>query len=145
MTNELVLERTSNLVMPTHYVELDMDEMSYVIGGISTSAVAAIIDVGLFAICGAINLSIKMAGWMCKGAAKNYIKKKAPTWAKTLLKISGISAAIQGIGGNLSTVVTMFNDVSVWIDRIATALSIGGIIATILDVCDGSWDGQICF
>ncbi len=33
MTNEMVLERTSNLVMPSHYVELDSDEMSYVDGG----------------------------------------------------------------------------------------------------------------
>ena len=33
MTNEMVLERTSNLVMPLHYVELDRDEMSYVDGG----------------------------------------------------------------------------------------------------------------
>ena len=33
MTNEMVLERKSNLVMPSHYVELDRDEMTYVEGG----------------------------------------------------------------------------------------------------------------
>jgi hypothetical protein len=33
MTNEMVLQRTSNLVMPTHYIELDCEEMSYVYGG----------------------------------------------------------------------------------------------------------------
>lgn len=33
MTNEMVLQRTSNLVMPTHYMELDKEEMSYVEGG----------------------------------------------------------------------------------------------------------------
>ncbi len=33
MTNALVLNKTSNLVMPSHYVELDSDEMSYVEGG----------------------------------------------------------------------------------------------------------------
>lgn len=33
MTNAAVLNKTSNLVMPMHYVELDMDEMSYVEGG----------------------------------------------------------------------------------------------------------------
>lgn len=33
MTNEMVLERTSCLVMPSHYVELDEKEMSYVDGG----------------------------------------------------------------------------------------------------------------
>lgn len=33
MTNAMVLERTSNLVMPSHYIELDIDKMSYVDGG----------------------------------------------------------------------------------------------------------------
>lgn len=33
MTNNTVLSNVSNLVMPTHYVELDNDEMSYVDGG----------------------------------------------------------------------------------------------------------------
>lgn len=33
MTKEMVLERKSNLVMPSHYVELDSEEMSYVEGG----------------------------------------------------------------------------------------------------------------
>lgn len=33
MTNEMVLERTSNLVMPSNCVELDMDEVAYVDGG----------------------------------------------------------------------------------------------------------------
>lgn len=37
MTNAMVLERTSNLVMPSHYVELDDEEMSYVDGGIYVS------------------------------------------------------------------------------------------------------------
>lgn len=34
MTNAAVLNKASNLVMPTHYVELDRDEMSYVEGGV---------------------------------------------------------------------------------------------------------------
>ena len=33
MRNTAVLNRTSNLVMPSHYVELDRDEMSYINGG----------------------------------------------------------------------------------------------------------------
>ncbi|MCM1367577.1 MAG: hypothetical protein NC184_02040 [Roseburia sp.] len=33
MTNTNVMKRASGLVMPTHYVELDADEMSYVDGG----------------------------------------------------------------------------------------------------------------
>lgn len=34
MTNAAVLNKTSNLVMPMHYVELDKEEMSYVEGGL---------------------------------------------------------------------------------------------------------------
>lgn len=37
MTNELTLERKSNLVMPVHYTELDSEEMSYVEGGLYLS------------------------------------------------------------------------------------------------------------
>lgn len=33
MTKETIFERTSNLIMPSHCVELDSDEMSYVDGG----------------------------------------------------------------------------------------------------------------
>lgn len=33
MMSEMVLDRTSNLVMPVHYVELDREEVSYVDGG----------------------------------------------------------------------------------------------------------------
>ncbi len=33
MTNAAVLNKTSNLVMPSHYVELDSNEMFYVEGG----------------------------------------------------------------------------------------------------------------
>ena len=38
MTNVAVLNKTSNLVMPSHYVELDREEMSYVEGGLSLSS-----------------------------------------------------------------------------------------------------------
>lgn len=61
MTNEMVLERTSNLVMPSHYVELDSEEMSYVEGGLfgkifsticlAVVAVASVVG-GIAALCG---------------------------------------------------------------------------------------------
>ena len=37
MTNEMVLERKSNLVMPLNYIELDSEEMMYVEGGVYIS------------------------------------------------------------------------------------------------------------
>ena len=33
MTNAIVLNKTSNLVMPSHYIELDREEMAHVEGG----------------------------------------------------------------------------------------------------------------
>lgn len=38
MDNQLITKRKSNLVMPTHYIELDEEEMAYVSGGISLSS-----------------------------------------------------------------------------------------------------------
>ncbi len=48
MTNEMVLDRKSNLVMPTHYVELDREEMSYVDGGILETIAAVIALLGAY-------------------------------------------------------------------------------------------------
>lgn len=53
MTNEMVLERTSNLVMPSHYVEIDREEMSYVDGGWALWKTWAVIG-GAFTILGGI-------------------------------------------------------------------------------------------
>lgn len=44
-----------------------------------------------------------------------------------------------------ASMVGMFDNLSPWIDRIVTACSIGGIIATVLDIADGQWNGDICF
>lgn len=59
MTNNLVVSKRSNLVMPTHYVELTDEEMSYVEGGdyvISSATcnniIAAFLGVGWFAFVG---------------------------------------------------------------------------------------------
>ena len=41
MTNEMVLNRTSSLVMPSYYVELDRDEMAYVEGGVNCYTVTS--------------------------------------------------------------------------------------------------------
>lgn len=82
MMSEMVLERTSNLVMPTHYVELDMDEMSYVDGG------------GLFGkIFGTIGLVLVGIGTIVGGICAIVAE---PT--KTVGVIGGVAAITVGIG-----------------------------------------------
>lgn len=48
MTNVVVMNKTSNLVMPVHYVELDRNEMSYVEGGLYIGQ--EVVDTIVFAI-----------------------------------------------------------------------------------------------
>lgn len=47
MTNEMVLKRTSNLVMPSHYVELMEDEISYLAGMLVCGAMGNGFKIGL--------------------------------------------------------------------------------------------------
>ena len=142
---EAILEKRSNLVMPTHYVELDSEEMSYVDGGLATSALACMIDVGLILVCGAINAGIKAAGLFGKGALKKTLLKKAPNWVRTLFKCSLAVSVIQGVGGNVSSIIGMFDSMGTWINKALNLCSIGGLIATAFDIGDGCWDGQIRF
>lgn len=82
MTNVNVLERTSNLVLPTHYVELDRDEMSYVDGG------------GLFGkIFGTIGAIFAGVGTIVGGVCMLLVPE--PT---TLTKVGGIAAIVAGVG-----------------------------------------------
>lgn len=60
MTNELVLERRSNLVMPTHYVELDEEEMCYVTGGGVAEAIGWITKAGIL-VAGFVGVASKWA------------------------------------------------------------------------------------
>ena len=146
MTSAVVaMNKTNNIVMPRHYIELDKDEMSYVYGGISTSAVAAAIDIGLCVICGVINASMKAAGWFGRGALKNTLRRNVPKWGKALYKAISKLGAFSGALAFLNLACNMFVDVDSWFDRLATLFSVGGIIASIMDICDGAWDGQISF
>lgn len=82
MMSEMVLERTSNLVMPSHYVELDNDEMSYVDGG------------GLFGkiwgtICTAVVGVATIVGGICA------LLVPEPTM---VTKVGGVAAIIAGVG-----------------------------------------------
>lgn len=69
MTNEMVLERTSNLVMPSHYVELDMEEMSYVDGGAWWKWLGiGLIVLGAICVVASIFMPATAAGTMTVGA-----------------------------------------------------------------------------
>ena len=85
MTNEMVLERTSSLVMPSNYVELYMDEMSYVDGGAWLGVV----------------------GWICQGIGLGLgIASSAVSMAGGDNKVAGglaIAGALIGFIGSILT------------------------------------------
>ena len=134
------------------YTPADADEITYdegydIDGGMSTSALACLIDGGLVLVCGAINGAIKAAGCFGKGALKHTLLRKTPKWLRILFECSLAIDFIQKVGGNVQTILGIVDDESKLgsiIDKVITACSIGGIIATICDVCDGQWDGK-CF
>lgn len=61
MTNEIVLERASNLVLPSHYVELDKEEMSYVDGGLF-GKIFATICLGIVAVASLVGAVASLCG-----------------------------------------------------------------------------------
>ena len=138
--------RKSNLVLPVGFVEHTEEEMMYVEGGLTTNALAAMIDVGLLVVVGVINAALNGVKLFGKTVLKSYIKNNASKWAKTLFRTQFFVSFIQNVGGNLATITGMFSDTTIWVERVLTACSIGGIIATIFDIAsDGSWNGQIQF
>ena len=137
MTNEMVLERTSNLVMPSHYVELDRDEMSYVDGGgtIYTWMVSAPIDIALMA-CGATLAfgGVKLLGkFFGKSLAKKLSKSMAPIVAKVIGLVSGgiLNLAVGQVGQML-------------LNNFWSFTSLGGLVSFVLDIAiDGEANGVI--
>ena len=137
MTNEMVLERTSNLVMPSHYVELDRDEMSYVDGGgkIYTWMVSAPIDIALMT-CGATLAfgGVKLLGkFFGKSLAKNLSQSMAPIVAKIIGLMSGgiLNLAVGQLGQML-------------LNNFWSFTSLGGLVSFVLDIAiDGEANGVI--
>ena len=94
----MVLERKSNLVMPSHYVELDREEMSYVEGGgtitysfsltISGSTLKSLlantISVGLTALVSA-GLSALGLSAVAVAVAKIFVSTLTKLFANTIL------------------------------------------------------------
>lgn len=68
--------RTSNLVLPEGFVEMDREEMMYVDGGLSTNALACMIDLGLIIVCGAINAGLRSAGFFLVKELQKIILKR---------------------------------------------------------------------
>ena len=99
MTNEMILERKSSLVMPTHYVELDMEEISYVEGGdyyISNSACSTIVGLvcgGLY--FGGVGLATAiMCGFVTKAAIYGLFSSIISTITAVNVILGGLLAAI---------------------------------------------------
>ncbi len=124
------------LVMPSNYAVMSEDEMMYVDGGanVATWIVGAAIDVGLTAL-GVWNTSA--IGWlMGKGLSKlcGNISKKVG--GKLLGKVLKSTVLQTSLGSYITSKLGMFG----------TALgmtSLGGMIATVWDMWDGSLDNTV--
>lgn len=127
------------LVLPDSYVVMDEEEMMYVDGGrkkcaVSTWIVGAAIDVGLTAI-GVWNASA--IGWlMGKGLSKLCSKISKKVGGKIIGKILKSTVLQTTLGSFITSKLGMFG----------TALgmtSLGGMIATVWDLWDGSMDNKV--
>ena len=97
---EEVFEKRSNLVIPTHYVELDSEEMSYVEGGKTTyyygwnaiwTCFSALLGISVFKLGGSVITNIKA---LIKGAGPQLLKTVSNSmWKNILSTASGISSA----------------------------------------------------
>ena len=90
MTKEMVLERKSNLVMPSHYVELDREEMSYVEGGFYLDNTTVNQIMYYSCIVAGIATTVLKMGW---SVVKPYIASA----------LAGITSAI--FAGSASTII----------------------------------------
>ena len=100
MTNAIVLNKTSNLVMPSHYIELDREEMRYVDGGIYllnsfcatiTALSGAVGMVGLGVVCAGGSTVLTALGGLVS-SVKNAIFSFAATNPIALVVVSLIGA-----------------------------------------------------
>lgn len=124
------------LVMPSSYVVLNEEEMTYVEGGVKVSSwiVGAAIDVGLAAL-GVWNVSA--IGWLmgagisklCNGITKKVSSKVIGSILKSKVLQTGLGSYITSKIGIIGTVLGM--------------TSLGGMIATVWDAWDKNLDGKI--
>jgi len=99
MTNNLVVSKRSNLVMPTHYVELTDEEMSYVDGGdyyISNNVCSTVVGV----VCGGayfggVGLATAiMCGFVSKATIYGLVNNIISTLSAVNVILAGLLAAI---------------------------------------------------
>ncbi len=124
------------LVMPSNYVVMDEEEMTYVEGSIKVSSwiVGAAIDVGLSAL-GIWNVSA--IGWLmgsgisklCNGVTKSVGSKIIGKVLKSKVLQTGLGSYVTSKIGIIGTVLGM--------------TSLGGMIATVWDAWDKNLDGNI--
>lgn len=126
------------LVMPSKFIAIGEEEMTYVEGGytinISTSTAATIIDVGMIVATAGLAATNNLG----KIAAKigwTKLKKYARTAAISCLRKSGLSYARAKIGANMCVDIL----------QCVSGLSVGAAIAEALDRVDGNNNNSIQF
>lgn len=124
------------LALPSSYVQMNDDEMTYTSGGldVETWIVGAAIDVGLSAI-GVWNVSA--IGWlMGQGISKlcsNITKVVGGKYIGNILKSNVLQT---GLGSYITSKIGIFGTV-------LGMTSLGGMIATVWDMWDGSIDNTV--
>ena len=124
------------LALPSSYVQMNDDEMTYTSGGldVETWIVGAAIDVGLSAI-GVWNESA--IGWlMGQGISKlcsNITKVVGGKYIGNILKSNVLQT---GLGSYITSKIGIFGTV-------LGMTSLGGMIATVWDMWDGSIDNTV--
>jgi len=118
------------LVMPNSYAVMNEDEMMYIEGGaLKTSQLAGMIDLAFLAAGGAFS-AVKFFGGK---AAKNWLKSTVPGLITTILGWVGIGDTALGGIGNICDAIDI-----AW-----SWGSLGGVIANVIDLCDGDTNGYI--
>lgn len=135
---EEIKEKRSNLIMPTHYLELDEEEMAYVDGGgftLYSWMVSTPIDIALMA-CGATMSfgGVKLLGkFFGKSLAKKLSTRIAPILASFIGMFSGgaVNIAVGQLGKMLLQDFWSFT-------------SLGGLVGYVLDIAfDGIRNGVV--
>lgn len=137
--SELALER-SGMVMPSRYVEIDREEMTYIEGGynLDRSWVAFAIDgIAMLTPLGAALAPIKYLG---KTAAIALAKKYAPQ----IVSAFGSILKAVGIAGSFSANASVSKIQGMVDANFACLTSFGGVIALIADsLSDGKVNGIV--
>jgi hypothetical protein len=122
MTESMVMERTSNLILPEGFVSMDREEMMYVEGGIDIGDRILNFAIGVGALIGCI-------------ASLVGLKSSLGWWTRisysALLKTGEFAAKCAGFGGGFAAIAVVVATVATAVGIIVSAIGYATIISSI--------------